>query len=79
MIERHLVEKPQGRAMHDHNQTRNVFLQLVKFCTALLALFMFAELSPTAMAILADQSVQRGMIAQEQSKAAEHYLSILLN
>lgn len=65
--------------MHNHNQTRNVFLQIARFCTALLALLVFAELSPTVMVMLADQSVQRGMIAQAQSKAAEHYLSILLN
>ncbi|RWC96459.1 MAG: hypothetical protein E5V58_03230 [Mesorhizobium sp.] len=73
------MKKPQGRAMHNHNQTRNVFLQIARFCTALLALLVFAELSPTVMVMLADQSVQRGMIAQAQSKAAEHYLSILLN
>ncbi|RUW22588.1 hypothetical protein EN858_19805 [Mesorhizobium sp. M4B.F.Ca.ET.215.01.1.1] len=71
------MKTPQGRAMHNH--TRNVFLQIAKFCIPLLALLMFAKLSPAVMAMLADQSVQRGMIAQAQSKAAEHYLSILLN
>ncbi|BCG82123.1 hypothetical protein [Mesorhizobium sp. 113-3-3] len=71
------MKTPQVRAIQIH--TPNVFRQIARLCTALLALLIFAELSPTVMAMLADQSVQRGMIAQAQAEAAEHYLSILLN
>ena len=66
-----------GAPMHNH--THNVFLLTAKFCLPFLALLLLARLSPAVMTILADQSVQRGMIAEAQSKAAEHYLSILLN
>ncbi|TGQ63587.1 MAG: hypothetical protein E5V49_09995 [Mesorhizobium sp.] len=62
-----------------NNHTRNVFRRIARFCIPILALLMFAKLSPAVMTILADQSAQRGEIAQAQSRAAEHYLSILLN
>jgi uncharacterized membrane protein (DUF373 family) len=65
--------------MTSHTQTPAVLLRIVKLSWPLLGLFILVELFPAAMAILAEQSVERGMIAQAQSSAAEHYLSALLD
>ncbi|OBQ96458.1 hypothetical protein CK222_29345 [Mesorhizobium sp. WSM3866] len=56
-----------------------LLLRIAKFTLPFVALLVFAELFPTAMTMLAEQSAERGMIAQAQSSAAEHYLSTLLD
>ncbi|RUW81433.1 MULTISPECIES: hypothetical protein [unclassified Mesorhizobium] len=65
--------------MNSQDQTPVVLLLIVKFSCAFLALLIFAELVPPAMSMLAEQSAERGLIAQAQSSAAEHYLSALLD
>ncbi|PBB89395.1 hypothetical protein CK215_27695 [Mesorhizobium sp. WSM3864] len=65
--------------MNSQDQTPAVLSRILKFSCAFLALLIFAELFPPAMSMLAEQSAERGMIAQAQSSAAEHYLSALLD
>ncbi|TGP50837.1 hypothetical protein EN873_23530 [bacterium M00.F.Ca.ET.230.01.1.1] len=65
--------------MNAHNRTLTVFLRVAKFSWPFLGLLIFAKLFPTTMSMLAEQSAERGMIAQAQSSAAEHYLSVLLD
>ncbi|TIL83477.1 MAG: hypothetical protein E5Y89_00435 [Mesorhizobium sp.] len=65
--------------MSNHDQLPTVLLQIAKFAWPFVALLIFAELFPTALTMLAEQSAERGMIAQAQSSAAEHYLSTLLD